>query len=175
VATHRISILNGATRFDGSNKISPRNYANFATNDVWKQSVIVIDEDGTDATQLSTRVGMFGSFEVPQNYVGSPVIIPLWTSTKTSGDCVWDFEYRAVGGDDAESLDQSGTQESVSVTDAAPTAANRRLTPSLSLTAANLSPGDIVEFFFGADGTDGSDTLAGARIIFAVAFQYSDT
>lgn len=87
---------------------------------------------------------------------------------------VWDFDYRAVGGNDTESLDQSGTQESVSVTDTAPGAANRRMEVSVNLTSSNLAAGDTVEFLFVRDGTDAADTMAGSAMLFGLEFIYDN-
>jgi hypothetical protein len=174
MATHGISILGHATIPDASGKVWQEPYSLLATNDVWKHLVFRFDEDGANNAQISTRVGIYGVFVVPNNYVGTAAIVPMWTSTVTSGNCVFDFDYRAISGDDTESLDQSGTQESVSVTDAAPSAAHERNTPSMSLTSANLAAGDLVEFYFVVDGTDGNDTLAGARLLHDLVFSYAD-
>ncbi len=111
---------------------------------------------------------------MPENYVGSPVVRVRWTTTKTTGDVVWDFDYRAVGGDDAESLDQAGTQEAVTVTDSAPSAAHERLNVTVALTAGNFAAGDTVEFLLARDGADASDTLAGVAMLHEAFFEYSD-
>lgn len=173
MATHWVQIRDLFP--DTSGKCWWEPYSILGTNDVWGPGLILrYDEDGNNNAQLTTRVLATGFFTVPNNYVGSPKIYVIWTSTITSGNAVIDFEYRAVGGDDSESLDQAGTQESLTVTDAAPGAANRRLTPSVSLTAGNLAAQDTVEFNVGFDGTDGSDTLAGARLIVNLVFEYAD-
>lgn len=174
MATHEIFIPAVALTPDASGKVWLEPYSLLATNDVWRHSVMRFDEDGNNNAQISTRVGCYGTLHVPQNYVGTPAVKPVWTATVITGNGVWDFDYRAVGGDDAESLDQVGTQESVSVTDAAPSAAHERNIPSMSLTAANLAAGDTVEFFLAVDGVDAADTLAGARILHGIIFEYSD-
>lgn len=175
MATFRKSVLGASVAPNGSNKVTLEPYSRLATNDFWKHLIIRIDEDGTNSAQLTTRAGFYFTFTVPQNYVGSPKIFIVWTATVTTGDAVFDVDYRAVGGDDAESLDQATAQESLTVTDAAPSAAHERNTPSVSLTAANLAAGDTVEMFVGCDGTDGADTLAAARIIHDVIFEYADS
>lgn len=119
------------------------------------------------------RLGLNGGFTIPKDYVGSATLVIVWTSTITTGDVVWDFEYRAVGGDDSESLDQAGTQESVSVTDTAPSAANERMEATIALTSANFAVDDEVEFYFARDGTDAADTMAGAAMLFSLIFQYA--
>ena len=166
MATHRIPILGWSTVPDASGDVFFEPYDVKATNDVWKRFVAIFND-------TATRLGLRGGFTVPKNYVGSPKIIVPWTSTATAGNAVWDFDYRAVGGDDAESLDQAGVQESVSVTDAAPTAAHNRLEASMALTAANLAVDDEVEFEFFRDGT-AADTLAAAAILFNLLLEYTD-
>ena len=167
MATHRIPILNWACIPDASGNVFFEPYDVKATNDVWDRLVCIFND-------TSTRLGLRGGFTVPKNYVGTAKIIVVWTSTATSGDVEWDFDYRAVGGDNSESLDQSGTQESVNINDTAPGAAHRRMEASLSLTSANLAADDEVEFELFRDGTDAGDTMAAAAIVFAVLFEYAD-
>lgn len=167
MATHQISIIGGGANPDTSGNVYPQGYDILGTNDQWKLNVWIFED-------TSTKIGFYGQFTVPQNYVGTAAIIPVWTATATSGNVVWEFDYRTVGGDDTTSLDQSGTEETPSVTDAAPTAANRRLTPSISPTSANFSAGETVEFYFNRLGSSGSDTMAASAILFDLIFQYAD-
>lgn len=174
MATHWHPILNHTLAPDTSGKVWFEPYDILATNDVWKHLVVRYDEDGNNNAQISTRAGVYGAFAVPQNYVGSAVLLLHWTGTVTSGNVVWDFDYRTVGGDDTTSLDQSGTEEAVTGTDAAPTAANRRLQFTINLTSANLAAGETVEFFLANDGVDAADTYAGARLLHGAYLQYAD-
>src|SRR3990172_7069398 len=103
MATHRTSILESANP-DTSGNVFFEPYDIKATNDVWKFQVAVFND-------TATRLLLHGKFTVPKNYVGTASVKIVWTSTAVSGNCVWDFDYRAVGGDDAESLDQTGNQE----------------------------------------------------------------
>ena len=175
MATRAKSILGLQVVPDTSGKVYPEPLDVLGSNDVWLHLIVRIDEDGNNNAQLSTRVGSYGQFSVPAEYGGAAELVILWTATVTTGTAVWDFEYRSIGGDDAESADQAGTQESVTESDAAPTAAFRRLALTVSLTAGSFAPGDLVEFFLGCDGTDGADTLAGARLLLDAWFQYSDS
>jgi len=174
MATHQISILGANTVPDTSGKVWQEPYSILATNDVWPFLIFRISEAGANNAALTTRVGIYGQFVVPQNYVGTAAIVIVWTATVTTGNKVFDFDYRAIGGDDAESLDQTSNSESVSVTDAAPSAAHERNIPSVNLTSANLAAGDTVEFFACEDGTDAADTHAGDAILVDVLFQYAD-
>lgn len=167
MATHRISILGHNTVPDNSGSVFFEPYTVKATNDVWGLLAAIFND-------TATRIGLRGAFNVPKNYVGSAAIIVVWTSTAITGDVEWDFDYRAVGGDDAESLDQASAQESVNQNDTAPSATDERMEASLALTASNLAVDDTVEFELFRDGTDAGDTMAAAAVVFDVLFQYAD-
>lgn len=167
MATHRIPIMGFSTVPDTSGNAFFEPYDVKATNDVWDYLVAVYND-------TATRIGIHGKFDVPQNYVGTAKIIVHWTTTATSGDVEWDFDYRAIGGDDTESLDQAGTQESVNLNDTAPSAANERMTCTLNLTSSNIAAGDTVQFTLFRDGTDGGDTIAAAVTVHDVLFEYAD-
>jgi len=167
MATVRIPILGHAIVPDTSGEVYIESYDVKATNDVWDRLVIIFDDS-------AARVGLHGGFVVPKDYVDSANLIIVWTSTATAGDVAWDFDYRAVGGDDTESLDQSGTQESVNADNTAPTAAHRRLELSIALTDGNFAVDDEVKFTLFRDGTDGDDTMAASAIVFSVLLEYAD-
>lgn len=167
MATHRIPILGWSTTPDGaSGNVFFESYDVKATNDVWDRLVCIFND-------TAARDGLHGGFTVPKNYVGTAKLVIVWTSTATSGNVVWDLDYRAVTGNDTESLDQAGNQESVTVTDAAPAAANNRLEATITLTSGNFAADDEVEFTFFRDGT-AADTMAAAAILFALLFEYAD-
>ena len=169
MATFQFSALSANAVPDNTGRCFFEPYNVKATNDkFWHLVGVLADPAGGEAH------GFYGQFLVPQNYVGSAVIIPFWTSTATSGNCRMRFSYRAIGGDDAESLDQATYQEQVSVTDAAPSAAHERNTPSMALTSANLAAGDTVEFLFERLDDTGVDTMAAAALIHDLIFQYQD-
>ncbi len=172
MATHRIPILGWKTVPDTSGNCWFEPYTILATNDVW--GYLIARFGASNAAAPTTRIGLRGSFDVPQNYVGTAKIIIHWTSTLTSGDVAWDIDYRAIGGDDTESLDQAGTQESATVTDTAPSAANERQTATITLTSANLAAGDTVQFELFRDGADAADTLAGSAMLHELLFEYAD-
>lgn len=167
MATHQIWIPAAGLTPDTSGNVFSEPYSIKATNDIFPFNVLIFND-------TSTRLGAYGTFHVPQNYVGTPKIYPVWSSTAITGNVVWDVDYRAVGGDDAESMDQATAQEALTVTDAAPSAAHERNTPSVSLTAANLAAGDTVEFGVFRDGADAADTMAAAAILFGVLVEYAD-
>lgn len=169
-ATHQISVLGPNTVPDTTGRCWFETYDVAASNDVWKNLIARFKDPSGGQSH-----GLYGQFTVPQNYVGTPVIVPIWTATATAGNCRWRFTYRTVGGDDTTSLDQAGNEEQVSLTDAAPTAANRRLAPTgLALTAANLAAGETVEFLFERLDDTGVDTMAADALLFDLLFQYAD-
>jgi len=167
MATQRIPILGFNTVPDTSGNVFFEPYTVKATNDNWGHLVLVFND-------TATRIGLRGAFDVPQNYVGTAKIIIHWTATVTTGDVEYDFDYRAIGGDDTESLDQATAQESVNQNDTAPSAVNERMTATLTLTSANLAAGDTVEFMLFRDGADAGDTMAAAAIVHQVLFEYAD-
>ena len=171
MATHRIPILGFQAIPDTTGRAFFEPYTIKATNDLFKHLVLVLNNPGA-----SENHGVYGAFDVPENYVGSPVIRIYWTSTAITGTCLFAFDYRAVGGNDTESLDQATFQEQIDISDVAASATDERLNVTGALTAGNLAAGDLVEFFFYRDGTTGAptDTLAAAVTVHGVFFEYAD-
>jgi hypothetical protein len=172
MATHEISILGSNTRPDDSGLCWMEPFSVLATNDVWKLNVFMFGS--SNAAEPTARIGLHGTFTVPQNYVGTARIVVIWTATAILGNVAWDFDYRTVGGDDTTSLDQTGTEQTITVTDAAPGAALRRLRVELTPTAGNFAPGETVAFTLFRDGSDAADTMAASAILFALLFRYND-
>jgi hypothetical protein len=171
MATIRKSILGANTVLDavGDSYFEPYNI--LATNDIFRH--LILRMGANNAAAPTVKSGAYGAFLVPQDFASGATIYIYWTSTLTSGDAVFDFDYRAVGGNDSESLDQTTFQESVSVTDTAPSATNELMQASVSLTSSNLAAGDLVEFYFARDGTDAADTLAGSALVHHLVFEYT--
>ena len=167
MATHRIPILGWSTVPDTGGDVFFEPYTVKATNDVWGYLVTVFND-------TAARDGLRGRFDVPVNYVGTANLIVVWTTTATTGDVEWDFDYRAVGGNDAESLDQSGTQETVNSNDTAPSTTDERMEISIALTDANFAAKDTVQFEHFRDGTDAGDTISAAVQLHGLFFEYAD-
>ncbi len=167
-ATHRIPILGWATVPEGSGDVFFEPFDVKATNDVWDRLIVIF-------TDTSERDALHGSFTVPQNYVSGADVVIVWTVVASTGNAVeWDFDYRAVGGNDAESFDQSGTQQSVNAADTGPSAAFERMEITIALTDGNFASGDNVSFTIFRDGTDAGDTIAASVLLFEVYFEYDD-
>ena len=167
MATLRLPILGFSTDPDSSGNCFQEPYSIKATNDVWKHMPFIFNDSGT-------RIGIYGTFAVPLSYVDTANLVIVWTSTAVAGDVEWDFDYRAVGGNDTESLDQAGTQESVNANDTAPSATDERMELTQALTDGNFAAGDTVEFYMVRDGTDGGDGMAAAAQIHGLFFEFND-
>lgn len=166
--TRRVPILNSPFTNPASNgECFFEPYTIKATNDNWAPLVLVCND-------TSTRDGIYGLFHVPQDYSDGADIVFDWTATATSGDVEFDFDYRCIGGNDAESYDQATAQETVNSNDTAPSAVNERMEVTIALTDGNLSAGDTCEFFAVRDGTDAGDTMSAAVIIFGIYFEYDN-
>ncbi len=170
--TLRIPIHGFGMAMDTSSNVFLESFASAlkATNGVFPRNVLVYNPS-------STRDGSFGGFTVPKNYSGAttdPKIIVVWSTVNTSGDVEWDFDYRAIGGDDSESLDQVGTQETVNQNDTAPSASWEKMEASLTLTRGNFAVDDEVQFGLYRDQTDAGDTLAVAALVWSAHFEYDD-
>lgn len=172
MATRTLSGLHRGGTPDTTGECWYEPYTILATNDVWGHPVVRFGS--SNAAAPTVRHGFTGSFLVPSNYVGGAVIRIVWTATITTNDVVWDFDYRTVAGNDANSLDQAGTEEAVTVTDTAPGAAHRRLSVTIALTAGNFTAGETVTFGLFRDGVDAADTMAGSAILQDLIFEYSD-
>jgi len=162
---HRLPILGVNTK--PNDPVFPEPYSVKATNDNWKHYGFIFPDTGS-------RDGISGMFTVPKGYVQGANLVIAWTSIITAGVLGWEFDYRAVGGDDAESYDQSTPQETILLTDDAPTSVNNRLVVVGALTDGNFSPDDDVEFELFRNGAGSLDTLVGDGILKRLFFQYSD-
>lgn len=167
MATHRISCMQ-MVKPDASGQVYFEPASILRTNDFFDEYALAMNDD--DANKVSAYM----RFDVPQNYVDNAKFIIVWTAAVTSGNAVFDVEYRAVGGNDTESLDQATAQESLTVTDAAPSAVNERLEAQLTATAANLAAGDTVQVKLSLDGADAACTISEKVQISDVLFEYTD-
>lgn len=163
-----IDILGIGTTLDSSGNVFPTRWT--ATGGAnWDHLLLSYAPAG------STYIYIHGLFSVPGDYLSNPLIAFDWTTVNASpGNAVWLFQYRAIGGNNVESLDQAGTQESVFTIAAGPSASRRRILTGIPLIAGNFSPLDLVEFRFGVDRANGSNTLTDYALLHALRFEYSN-
>lgn len=167
MATFRLSIIGGFTAPTGTTGHPfPELSSVKHTNDLYPNFVWVFND-------TSAKNSIAGRFTVPKDYVGTAKIVLSVYSTATSGNMVWDFDYRAIA--DNESTDPTTHQESVSSgAVAVPGTTLLRETISINLTSANLAVDDIVEFLLSRDGADAADTVAAALVLAEAYFEYDD-
>lgn len=165
MALQRLPILGHATIPDDSGNVFFEPYTVKATVDTWGHQVAVFNNSGT-------RIGMQGLFSVPPNFVSAATLIIAWAAIPTSGNTKWDFDYRAVGGDDSESFDQV-VQRQLTVTDGPPSAINNRLIATIDLTDTDFLANDTVQFELFRDS--GADTNTAESLLFELLFEYDDS
>lgn len=168
MATHQISILNGSVLPDATGRVWAEPVdVTFGINDAWKYMIWALQVPSSIQAH-----GLYGVFTLPNNYAAGANLVVVWSATAT-GNVRMRFSYRAVGGDSAESLDQTGSQESVNGTDSAST--RLRCMRSFPLTVANFLAGDTVQWFF-ERYDDGSNLDVNASLIYLhdLLFQYTD-
>lgn len=169
MATHRIPIINWSCAPDTSGTVffEPSS-ATFGVNNRYPGFIVAF-------TSQSAKQGFAGKFVVPKDFVSAPKVIPVWATTATSGDVVWNFAYTSVNGDSANSIDPAADAEAVSTTDTASgTARQRQEATAIALTAANFNVDGEVLFNFYRDGAAVGDTLAATSWLFSLLFEYSD-
>lgn len=165
--THQRPMLGHNTMPNSSGNVFFEPYPIKATNDFWRHGHWIFNDTSIDDK-------LYGMFTVPHNYVGTAQLVILWTTTAISGNANFEFAYRDVAGNDAESLDQATAEETVtSGAIAAPGAANRRMETVVNLVSANFAPGSSVPFYFARKGTS-LDTIAAALALASLEFRYSD-
>jgi len=164
MATHRIPILGFSTKPDASGEVFFEPQSVKGTNDFFDQLVLVFND-------TSTKDSLYGTFQVPQNYVDSPVFQIEWTSTATSGNYIANLDYKTVAAN--ESMDQATAQEALTVTDVAPGTTDLLQHATMAATAGNFEVGDMVPFIFSRDGAS-ADTIAAAVTVFGLYFEYTD-
>jgi len=165
MSTFRIPILGFATKPDDSGEVFFEPAAVKGTNDFFDQLALIFND-------TSTKDSIYGVFQVPQNYVGTPKFVVDWSSTATTGNAIFDLDYRAVA--IGESMDQATAQEALTVTDAAPGTTDLLQEALMAATAGNFAAGDMVPFLLSRDGVS-ADTIAAALSVYGLYFEYTDS
>lgn len=165
MAVFRKPILGFSTKPDSSGDVFPEPQSVKGSNDFFDELVYIFND-------TSTKIGLYGSFEVPQNYVGGAKFVVAWDTTATSGDVEWDFDYRAVAA--GESVDQATAQEALNQNDTAGGSAHLLQVAELTATAGNFAAGDLVQFIIYRDGVDAGDTIAAAVRVHGLQFEWTN-
>lgn len=163
MATFQLDITNGFSPSNSNVFWEP--YAVKDTGTVLNPLVLIFTNSGT-------KDGANNEFKVPQNYVGSPVLVVEWNVNATTGDAIFDLSYlNRSSGEDMGAAAQSTTDTVTTTTNA--TAFNLNIS-RMTLTAADFAAGDIsmVELF--RDTADAADTLAADLSVHRVLFEYAD-
>lgn len=143
-----------------------------ASGDVWFEPASITQTNDRYAGLIcrfkdtATKISLGVRFYVPAGFVGRITII--WTTTATSGNAVWNFDYTAIG--NGETLDPNSDQESLNVTTAAPGTSQLRVNSVMNMTLANLAAGDLVEGIISRNGA-GSDTIAADLCVYDIIFE----
>lgn len=164
MATQTIPIIGSNSRPADSN-VFWQPFSLVATNDVFDFMVLTFN-DGT------TRHEYHGGFVVPNDYSTTPKVQIYWTTTATSGDAEWDFDYRGIAVNNSESLDPSTVAESLNQNDTAGGTALDFMMVEFTLTASNLAAGDFVPFILARDKSDAGDTISAAVHVAHALFKY---
>lgn len=153
------------TNFDPSGDVFQEPYSIKASNDRWPHLVTIFNDTSADEAA-------YGVSPFPDLTPSSVKLVIVVTATVTAGQMRFQFNYRAVSGSDAESLDQSGVEEAVEGNVAAPSAVNKRMVLELTLTQANFAAKSTIEFDLTREGSDGvNDTMAAAAIVHEVRLE----
>jgi len=165
MATHRLSFYD-LLKPDTSGNVFWQPASILDVNDFYPGDCVLVFKDS------GTKVGAACHFLVPKNYVGTAKIGVRWKVSVTTGDVVWDADYRAVA--EAESGDPSTHQESVTVTDTAAGTARLLNDAEMALTSANLAVDDTLYVTISRDGADAADTMAASAELIDAWLEFAD-
>lgn len=165
VTAKRVSLLNHTLRMDTTGNCYPA-----ALSDVLSGN----DNGAGFAFKAAAAGGWLrGTFEIPESWTARTLQLAIvWTANTTSGNAIWKFRYKVIGGNDTTvvdialtaTTDEGSSGAYLTVTDAAPSTAKERLTAFIALD----------ESFWVADGTvvwelfrayTGSDTMNATAVV----------
>lgn len=157
-----INLLDSTTMPDSSGNVFQEPYTIKATNDFWKYSVWIFNNPTADEL-------LHGKFELPVGCASGASFKLVWTSTATTGTFQYSIRYRVITADDTNSLDQATAIETVTGSDTAPTATDRRMEVTITPTNSNFATAGTVQWIL--TRVDTSDTLAAAISVHSLRFQ----
>ena len=172
MATIRKSILGAMTMPDSSGEVY------FQPMEVAMVSLTAIAIDTLLCCTMEFPVGndrgLYGKFDIPQDYAGTPEVVPIGVITANTG--ILGFGFRQISRSDNEPMDTSLEAEDITSISTTAHAAFDIITPAsvISVTpAAAFVAGDEVFYFFYRD--DSVDTQTSDFHLTGLYFQYSDT
>lgn len=170
MATHRISIIAHGTVPDttGECYLAPIDVEITTLATFPGSNLVFVLKDPTADT------GFYGSFMVPENYVGTAKIGVVGVLDGTPSTTSVDFEWSYLSLTDNEAMDAAYTENVTWDTGNTSGWANEDIvivegTP----TSGNFAAGDIVQYYFKRDF--GTDDFVGDFHVLDVYFEYSDT
>lgn len=148
-------------------EVYPDALSNHLATAAREYEIWVMEENGI-------RVGMDAQFKVPDDYVGTPEFVVVWTkAAAASGDVEFDGDYRTVT--QTGNFNTAGNEESLNTAGTAPgTIGDGVVTVLTPSTPANFNANEFVQYGHFRDALDAGDTLAADAIILAVFFRYAD-
>lgn len=146
-------------------------YDQVATNDLWDFPVLAFIDN-------SAKESAHAALVLPDDFPATPSAVSFdvsWTSAVTTGNFQIDIDYRVVGGNDTESLDQATVQEALTVADVAPSVAHRRLLVNLAATASNFNSAasKVLELTLSRDGVDEVTSIAGEVFVVGLLLKFT--
>ena len=163
MATLRIPIFGPLTVPDSSGDVFFQPYSIIDSGAVIDPLVLVFNDSGA-------KDGIRGSFRIPENYVGSPVLEIVWTANATSGTFTVDWSVLTRSG--TEDMGAAATRTTETGTDTKTGTAFAREEFRITLTAADYVAGDNVLFEVFRDSPN--DTMGAPAAVFSIDFEYAD-
>lgn len=146
-------------------------YDQVATNDLWDFPVLAFKK-------TTQKESAHAAFVLPVDFPATLAAVDFeiqWTSVLTSGTVTFDIDYRIVGGDDTESLDEPTPQQGISAIDSAPSSVNRRMTQVIPASGANFSSagGKVLQLILSRDCPSETSGIAGEVIVVGLTMRAS--
>lgn len=136
------------------------------SNDLYAHPVLAFPETGT-------KIAAFAAFEIPQNYVGTPVFVVKVRTAATSGNLVTDVDYTSIA--DGETGDPAAHQASLTATTAVPGTARLLKTITHAATGSHFAAGDTCFVSIARDMADAADSISSTTVyVEKVLFRYAD-
>lgn len=167
MATHRLPILAGAIPdASGRSFFEPMDVK--LTTAPFSHMVLILLNPGASEVH-----GVYGSFEVPTNYVDTASFVIVYsTSAADTSIAKLDFDYRVRA--PSEDFDVAGFDESLDVDAPDGGTADIRQEVSFTATDGNFTADDTVMYYFTRADESSGDTMAADMIVHNVLFQYND-